>query len=165
MGSSCLCDAGGVEKVPGFCKNAVGLKNRLRFIEIMPCRVRNPQVAKKSNHFSDDMCVRKILLGRQCVRRTRAVGRKPFGNEIVRFHASFLFDIFLGIDEASVLLHGEMQVGAHAGLGSGRAHIAHDVAGLYLLALTDGGIFQYLILGCRLYATLRQHGVEIESVV
>ena len=33
--------------------------------------------AKQLNHFSDDMCVRKILLGRQCVRRTRAVGRNP----------------------------------------------------------------------------------------
>ena len=51
-----------------------------------------------------------------------------------------LLDIFFRINEASILLHGEMQVGAHAGLGSGRAHIAHDVAGLYLLTLTDGGI-------------------------
>ena len=51
----------------------------------MPRRVRGADAAKKSNHFSDDMCVRKILLGRQCVRRTRAVGRKPFGNEIEDF--------------------------------------------------------------------------------
>ena len=42
--------------------------------------------AKKSNHFSDDMCVRKILLGRQCQRRAAAV--KPFGRKIVRFFAS-----------------------------------------------------------------------------
>ena len=56
-----------------------------------------------------------------------------------------LIHIFLRIDQASVLLHGEMQVGTHAGLGSGRAHIAHDVAGLYLLTLTDGGFSSRLL--------------------
>ena len=44
--------------------------------------------AKESNHFSDDMRVRKILLGRQCVRRTRAAGRKSFGRKVVRLFAS-----------------------------------------------------------------------------
>ena len=34
--------------------------------------------AKKLNHFSGGVYVGKILLGRQCVRRTRAVGRKPY---------------------------------------------------------------------------------------
>ena len=30
---------------------------------------------EKSNHFSDDMCVRKILLGRQCTQQVRAADR------------------------------------------------------------------------------------------
>ena len=33
---------------------------------------------EKSNHFSDDMCVRKILLGRQCTQRVRAADRNSF---------------------------------------------------------------------------------------
>ena len=43
----------------------------------MPRRVRGADAAKKSNHFSDDMRVRKILIGRQCARRARAIGRNP----------------------------------------------------------------------------------------
>ena len=34
--------------------------------------------AKNSKYFSGGVYVGKILLGRQCVRRTRAVGRKPY---------------------------------------------------------------------------------------
>ena len=58
-------------------------------------RIRAAHGAKKSNHFSDDMCVRKILLGRQCVQRTRAVGRKPFGSKIVRFCASLFYSVMI----------------------------------------------------------------------
>ena len=46
--------------------------------------------AKNSNYFSGGVYVEKILLGRQCVRRTRAVGRNPFGRKVVRLFASYL---------------------------------------------------------------------------
>ena len=41
--------------------------------------------ANHFNHFSDDMCVRKILLGRQCTQRVRAADRISLGNEIEDF--------------------------------------------------------------------------------
>ena len=55
----------------------------------MPRRVRGADAAKNPNHFSGGVYVGKILLGRQSVRRTRAVGRNPFGNEIEDFMPAY----------------------------------------------------------------------------
>ena len=52
---------------------------------IKPRRVRGAAAAKEWDHFSDDMRVRKILLGRQCTQRVRAADRISLGNEIEDF--------------------------------------------------------------------------------
>ena len=55
---------------------------------IKPRRVRGAAAAKEWDHFSDDMRVRKILLGRQCTQRVRAVDRDPLWQQNQRFCAS-----------------------------------------------------------------------------
>ena len=55
-----------------------------------PRRVRGADAAKYSNHFSGGVYVGKILLGRKCAQRARAVGRNPIGNEIEDFVPAYL---------------------------------------------------------------------------
>ena len=55
---------------------------------------------------------------------------RPYKKGRREFCASFLLYILLGINQRAVLLHGEVQMGAHGGLGGSGAHIAHNVTGL-----------------------------------
>ena len=52
---------------------------------IKPRRVRGAAAAKEWDHFSDDMRVRKILLGRQCTQRVPQPTAIPFGSKIEDF--------------------------------------------------------------------------------